>query len=657
MAIVNIHVENRIARVDAGIELVCNNPTDTINFIFDEEWAAYPSKIATFAWNGGYEDVAFIGNQVQTPEIFNTNYIFVGVYADGIATTPAKVNCKRSILCIRGNKRSVPVQADFTEFMKAAEEIATYNERLSATENDIDKVEKDIDALEKAIDGLETGIDALEKGIDGLENYEKRPFELTGNPIQMQNFEGMPLKVVTAFAPKQEGSGTPYPAGYGKNLIPFGDGDWTFPTSGTYSSSYITIPTVLPSNEQLKASIMFTDGTTHTIGGAVLALRDSAFNILKVVGFTSGETMTLTKEETEQIKMWNLYFNEEGVSPNAGKTVAWVQLERGATATEYAPYENIRPIRGCDALNLTHCGKNLLSGQFMDNTALGISGDTQVVSYFYEGRIAMMNIPLAPGTYTLSGGDAPCMYVHDENLVPDFRITNNFGVQTPYTFKITEAALFSIHCTVSEWDTVQLEYGSSATVYEAPNVKNYSAQIDQKLYGGRMDWTKGELTLNYYKIVWDGVTEGFKIDLTDPGHTDYAYIHQWNMPYPIKKYGKLYVNKLHGHQGIVISISMPESLSGCVPEDAPYVVADKYNAVLKAWYDAGEPLETVYEMNEPITIQLTPNDISALDGINTIYGDGEITVSGRKDILWLTSSLIERINALEKAVASLGGSQ
>ena len=62
-----IVILNRIAIADAGIELVCNNPTDTIRFEFDEEWDAINVKTARFSWNNKYIDVPFNGNVVEVP--------------------------------------------------------------------------------------------------------------------------------------------------------------------------------------------------------------------------------------------------------------------------------------------------------------------------------------------------------------------------------------------------------------------------------------------------------------------------------------------------------------------------------------------------------------------------------------------------------------
>ena len=54
-------------------------------------------------------------------------------------------------------------------------------------------------------------------------------------------------------------------------------------------------------------------------------------------------------------------------------------------------------------------------------------------------------------------------------------------------------------------------------------------------------------------------------------------------------------------------------------------------------------------MEEPVTIQLTPQEILALSGTNTIYTDtGDTTVSGRADPNTIIQQLATRIATLER---------
>ena len=122
-----ITILNRITIPEAGIELVCNNPTDTIRFEFDEEWSGIAAKTARFSWDGKYIDKPFSGNVVEIPEIYQTNHVYVGVFADNIASTPAKVKARYSIKCLGG--KVVPPSEDVY-----AEIIALINAGINAND-------------------------------------------------------------------------------------------------------------------------------------------------------------------------------------------------------------------------------------------------------------------------------------------------------------------------------------------------------------------------------------------------------------------------------------------------------------------------------------------------------------------------------------------
>ena len=118
-----IAIQNRIAQVKAGIELICNNPTDTIRFEFDNEWSGYDIKTARFSWEGKHIDVPFSGNTVQIPEIFRTNYVFVGVFTNTITSTAVKVKCRYSIKCM-GGKVIVPSDDVYARIISLIEELS-----------------------------------------------------------------------------------------------------------------------------------------------------------------------------------------------------------------------------------------------------------------------------------------------------------------------------------------------------------------------------------------------------------------------------------------------------------------------------------------------------------------------------------------------------
>lgn len=108
----HIVINNKIAtymRRDGFV--VCNNNDYMVVFAFDAEWDDYTTKTARFIWNGRYTDVPFTGNTVALPMVKNTTLVTVGVYAGDLrTTTPARIECKRSILCGRAFENPNPYE-------------------------------------------------------------------------------------------------------------------------------------------------------------------------------------------------------------------------------------------------------------------------------------------------------------------------------------------------------------------------------------------------------------------------------------------------------------------------------------------------------------------------------------------------------------------
>lgn len=102
---INIAVANKIAtNLTPDVHVVCGNSDYVLAFDFDDEWSNEANKVARFVYYKGhqsfYKEQAFIGNIVNVPVLSNIDYVLVGVYAGDLSTTtPARIRCKRSILC------------------------------------------------------------------------------------------------------------------------------------------------------------------------------------------------------------------------------------------------------------------------------------------------------------------------------------------------------------------------------------------------------------------------------------------------------------------------------------------------------------------------------------------------------------------------------
>lgn len=76
---------------------------------------------------------------------------------------------------------------------------------------------------------------------------------------------------------------------------------------------------------------------------------------------------------------------------------------------------------------------------------------------------------------------------------------------------------------------------------------------------------------------------------------------------------------------------------------------ESLKAYLKTQYDGGTPVQACYCLDEPYEIQLTPQQITALSGVNTIYTDADgVIVTGAEDPK-------HTITELKNAILSLGG--
>lgn len=97
MATITLTVTDKVLKAQTDGQLVCDNDTDSVCFVFDDMWDTHKVRTARFAWNGDYTDIPFEGDTVAIPEIRDTDYMEIGVYTDGLTTTPARVRYKRSI--------------------------------------------------------------------------------------------------------------------------------------------------------------------------------------------------------------------------------------------------------------------------------------------------------------------------------------------------------------------------------------------------------------------------------------------------------------------------------------------------------------------------------------------------------------------------------
>ena len=101
---ISIIVSDKIAHAPDAPVIVCSNSDYVLNFTLDSEWDSYDTKTARFEYAADgelkYQDVVFAGLSVSAPIITGAAFVEIGLYAGDLhTTTPARIPCRRSILC------------------------------------------------------------------------------------------------------------------------------------------------------------------------------------------------------------------------------------------------------------------------------------------------------------------------------------------------------------------------------------------------------------------------------------------------------------------------------------------------------------------------------------------------------------------------------
>lgn len=210
------------------------------------------------------------------------------------------------------------------------------------------------------------------------------PLEESGNPVVCYPVAGYPLGVKAKWEPVQEGSGTPYPEGGGKNLfnpawmpekaMSYGV-TWTITPDGTVTANGTANGTTYYNSDKfsLPAGTYTISAMSHFRISILNKDADGAMIATQAVG----RPHTFTVEN--DIQNATLFFAASGTLDNVS---AKPQIEKGATATAYSPYANIRPINGRDSVTITRQEDNQVITLNMSETVY--SGEVDAVSG--EGR-------------------------------------------------------------------------------------------------------------------------------------------------------------------------------------------------------------------------------------------------------------------------------
>ena len=311
-------------------------------------------------------------------------------------------------------------------------------------------------------------------------------------------------------------------------------------------------------------------------------------------------------------------------------------------------------IIGRDEVKTQRTGKNLAAIADKSITSYGVTIAIEAGVITMNGTststssrtVLLWKSVLKPGTYTLShnvltgdmvgapenGSVLMCGSQRTRLNAPATTIT--VEVEEEYSFNIVQATPATTYDNFSF--SVQLEKGDTATDFEPPNVQTLTADLPETVYGGTVDWGTGVLTVDRMCELLLNNGEWHQ-STTNPNY------------YTNNKYGKkMYYER--GNKSTLIcthgvwmalnntpEVGTPSGrvygyIKSWIGMTSDYSTLDEFAAWLDAQEQAGTPVTVVYELAEPYTIQLTPQQLSTLKGTNNIWSDaGQTAVTYAAD--------------------------
>lgn len=576
------------------------------------------------------------------------------------------------------------VKADTEAIKTATEQIKAQTEAVrDQAKGFADNAKNSADKAQTLVDGMPSDYSQAMKDIGTLKNQMQRAYpddstigentwssknivdmlcpeiKESGNPVLCYPVAGYPLGVKAKWEPMQEGSGTPYPAGGGKNLfnpawmsekeVSYGV-TWTITPDGTvtangttdstayYNSDYFSLPAgtyTISAMPHFRMTIRNADA-----GGAIIATQQV------------GRPLTFTVEN--DVQKASLFFTASGTLDNVS---AKPQIEKGATATAYAPYENIRPIKGRDSVTVERCGENLL-----DIAAFSLDVDKN--NSTYKTNVQQL---IPPGKYTLkvthtnpNSGLGMQLFTRNGNKI---------SIISGGTFNlddILDNIYFYIGNVSGNADSIKdimlIPSTSTATTTYTPYIgQTNTLTLPETVYGGEVDAVSSEGQETQKLVILNG-TESWNswgINAHNPAITgfytfdinDYDAINSKGICSHLETPNQDVWGGRNAGIGFATVGSSRYFMFSMMTSSLPDISAGHEVASLKAYLaaqnDAGTPVQIAYKLAEPVPFTATgAQPIKALSDTNTVLTDADsATVTGRADP-------IKRITDLEDAVAS-----
>lgn len=316
--------------------------------------------------------------------------------------------------------------------------------------------------------------------------------------------------------------------------------------------------------------------------------------------------------------------------------------------------DNVRPISGRTGVSVVRSRKNLFpaingaeyssnllsvvcnNGEYTYTTGSGDLSISAILPAYAVDDLLADKKSIPAGTYTFSvavsqwGSNTELVTSSLKLMLTDNVTGSTVDIRNGQTATLThDCTIYAVSCdraytmqasSVTKY-TVQLETGTTATEYEPYQADTYSVNWKTEagtVYGGYVDVVSGKLTITHRYWTDDGSRNWLQ-------NQDGSFYVPLEAETPVQVEDGCYCNYCKyvvGFSGLTVFARANGLMALNSGWDSVYPDVSSLKAAF-----THTPLQVVYKMATPIEIQLTPQEVRTLLGVNNIWCDsGNVSV-------------------------------
>ena len=597
------HMDNGILAVSKQYD------TDIPNLI--DQVAAIPAMLDSYLAEEIGTDVTNWLNEHVTPGgstiVVDDTLSVSGAAADS-KTVGDALGTKASQSDVEGLEQEVMAKADAEDLNEAVGDISQLETALTAVEI--------VDAASGAIASF----------TDGSDGVPVRDLKVQMEPIQ-----------------DLHGYDHPWPAGGGKNKFDFqiasptktengitftvnDDGSVTMNGTATGQSQ---IYWMMAADDVHQFSGMLLDCFPEAVPGVGVLLEGERAPYTSYAVQTSGSStpVTISSSIEGNENYANLIIRVVSGTTISNKKV-YPMIRPVDSQSGYAPYSNICPISGRDSVTVTRTGVNIWDEEWESGYYLNESGELHPTTNAFVSKNYIHCFPST--SYYFKNVHNVCFYDESKNFIN--RVFEGTSVAT--TPSNAHYMKFDRRDSSTYSHDISINYPSTDTDYHAGHVQTVEIPLGQTVYGGTLEVTHGLLTVD--RALVDLGTLGWFYDSTNSTFT--------STEIKGNRSGTPFVSSIYLDAGAV-SISVVTDMQGILRSNALYLKNSSYTdaATFKA---AMSGVQLCYELAQPVTVQLTAQQMTTLLGQNNVWSDADsVAVDYVADTkLYITKVIADALN-------------